>query len=151
MKAKLFTICTFWLIAFTTAPRLFAGSVTAKPGDDLSAKLAALQPGDTLLLHGGTYSEGLGLPRSGSAGKLLTIRAYPGEKPIISTGSTVLNLNKDYWLIEGIVFDHQKNASDAVPVSGNHNIIRRCEFRNGQRDCFVAALSVGARADCGNR
>jgi hypothetical protein len=137
MTARFFTICTFALIAFSPTARLFAGAVvTGKPGDDLSAKLAALQPGDTLLLRGGTYNEGLSLPRSGSAGKLLVVRAYPGEKPVISTGGAVLSLNKDFWLIEGVVFDHQKNASDAVPVSGSHNIIRRCEFRNGQRDCF---------------
>jgi hypothetical protein len=134
MKFKFFI---FALLAFTPSPQLFAGSVvTAKPGDNLSAKLAMLQPGDTLLLRGGTYSDGISLPRSGSAGMLLTIRAFPGEKPIISTGNAVLSLNKDYWLIEGIVFDHQKNASDAVPVSGSNNLVRRCEFRNGQRDCF---------------
>jgi hypothetical protein len=136
MKTKFFTFYTFSLITFSPALPLFAGSITARPGDNLSTKLGALQPGDTLLLRGGTYTEGIELPLSGNAGKLLTIRAYPGEKPIISTGSTVLNLNKDYWLIEGLVFDHQKNASDAVPVSGSHNIIRRCEFRNGLRDCF---------------
>ncbi|MDZ7289124.1 MAG: right-handed parallel beta-helix repeat-containing protein [candidate division KSB1 bacterium] len=136
MNNKLLTICVLILAAFTPANHLFANSLIAKPGDNLSAKLSALQPGDTLLLRGGTYNEGLSLPKSGGAGKLLVIRAYPGEKPVISTSNPVLSLNKDYWLIEGLIFDHQQNASDAVPVSGSNNIIRRCEFRNGQRDCF---------------
>ncbi|GEM_PF-4264913 len=136
MNAKLLTICTIFFVVVLVEKNIFAGSIIAKPGDNLSAKLAALQPGDTLLLRGGNYNEGLSLPRSGSAGRLMTIRAYAGEKPVISTSGAVLNLNKDYWLIEGLTFDHQNAESDAVPVSGSHNIIRRCEFRNGRRDCF---------------
>jgi len=115
---------------------LCADSIVVKPGDHLNASLATLQPGDTLLLRGGNYNERLALPRSGSAGKLIVIRAYPGEKPVIATGGAVLNLNKDYWLIEGLIFDQQKDSTDAVPVSGSNNIIRRCEFRNGSRDCI---------------
>jgi len=136
MKARLLIIGAITSGALIFGKNLFAGSVIAKPGDDLNAKLATLQPGDTLLLRGGNYAEKLSLPRSGSASKRITIRAYPGEKPAIATAGTMLNLNKDYWLIEGLIFDHQKDSSDAVPVSGSNNIIRRCEFRNGRRDCF---------------
>jgi len=131
MKSGLLIIC---LLIF--APQLWANTIVAKPGDRLSAKIAALQPGDTLLLRGGIYNEKLTLPRSGSAGKLITIRAYAGEKPVIATNGAVLNLNKDFWLIEGLIFDQQKDSTDAVPVSGSNNIIRRCEFRNGSRDCI---------------
>jgi hypothetical protein len=131
MKAGLLTICTLTFVQY-----LFANTVVVKPGDNLSAKLATLQPGDTLLLRGGNYNEKLILPRSGSLGKLITIRAYPGEKPVLSASGAMLNLNKNYWLIEGLIFDHQKDSTDAVPVSGSNNIIRRCEFRNGARDCF---------------
>ena len=131
MKSGLHTI--FLLIL---AHPLWANSIVAKPGDNLSAKLATLQPGDTLLLRGGIYNAKIVLPRSGSAGKLIAIRAYPGEKPVIATSGAVLNLNKDFWLIEGLIFDQQKDSTDAVPVSGSNNIIRRCEFRNGSRDCI---------------
>jgi len=131
MKSGLLTICVLIL-----APSLFADSIIAKPGDNLSAKIAALQPGDTLLLRSGIYHEKLSLPRSGSAGRLITIRAWPGEKPVIAARGAVLNLNKDHWLIEGLIFDQQKDSTDAVPVSGSNNIIRRCEFRNGSRDCI---------------
>jgi len=131
MKSGLLTICLL-----TLANPLWANSIVAKPGDQLSAKIAVLLPGDTLLLRSGTYNEKILLPRSGSAGKLITIRAYPGEKPVIATRGAVLNLNKDYWLIEGLIFDQQKDSTDAVPVSGSNNIIRGCEFRNGSRDCI---------------
>jgi hypothetical protein len=134
MKTNLLAICTFALFVLMSVSRLSASSVIAQPGDNLATKLAALQPGDTLLLRGGTYNEGLSLPRSGGPGKMLVIRAYPGEKPIISTSEKVLNLNKDYWLIEGLVFDHQNNDTDAISVSGSNNVIRNCEMRNGQRD-----------------
>ena len=134
MRAKLLTIFVFHWLAF--ANHLFASSFVVKPGDNISAKLAVLQPGDTLFLRGGNYTEKLSLPRSGAAGKLIAMRAYPGEKPMIAVSGTMLNLNKDYWLIEGLIFDHQKDSSDAVLVSGSNNIIRRCEFRNGSRDCF---------------
>jgi hypothetical protein len=132
MNLKLLTISLFSLLA--TANPLIAGSFVAKPGDNLSAKLAALQPGDTLFLRGGNYREKLSLPRSGVVGKLITIRAYPGEKPVMATSGTMLNLNKDYWLMDGLIFDQQKDSSDAVLVSGSNNVIRRCEFRNGSRD-----------------
>jgi hypothetical protein len=125
-----------FIFMFSLVSEVFAGSFVVKPGDNVNAKLATLQPGDTLFFRGGNYSERLVLPRSGSAGKLIAIRAYPGEKPVIATGGAALNLNKDYWLIEGLIFDHQKDSSDAVPVSGSNNVIRRCEFRNGSRDCF---------------
>jgi len=141
MKTNLFKFSTLLLTVVATAHAGFAASVIVKPGDNLGAKLASLQPGDTLLVRGGNYNEGLSLPRNGAAGKLIVIRAYANEKPVFSTSGAVLSLNKDYWLIEGLTFDHQKTASDAVPVSGSNNIIRRCEFRNGQRDCFDGSSS----------
>ena len=139
LKALLRTAIT--AIAFAPNSQLFAGTVIAQPGDNLGAKLAVLQPGDTLLLRGGTYTEGIALPRDGSSGKRLVIRAYPNEKPVISTSGAVLTLNRDYWLIEGLTFDHQNAATDAARISGSHNIIRRCEFRHGQRDGIDASGS----------
>jgi hypothetical protein len=141
MNPSFLPLCGLALMMLASTNYLNASSVIAKPGDNLSAKLAALQPGDTLLLRGGNYNERLSLPRSGNAAKFITIRAYSGEKPVIAASGTMLNLNKDYWLIEGLIFDHQKDSSDAVLVSGSHNIVRRCEFRNGARDCFDGSAS----------
>lgn len=136
MKIRLLAFGIIILFALARTSPLGAGVVIAQPGDNLSAKLSVLQPGDTLLLRGGNYSDKIAVPRSGSAGKLITIRAYAGEKPVFTASGTMLNLNKDYWLIEGLIFDHQNDVSDAVLVSGSNNIIRRCEFRNGARDCI---------------
>jgi hypothetical protein len=49
-------------------------------------------PGDTIFLGGGTYREAVSLKnKSGKAGAPITLRAYPGEKPVLS-GLDVLKL-----------------------------------------------------------
>jgi hypothetical protein len=62
-----------------------------------------LQPGDTLTARGGTYRENVihysGLAR-GSATNPITVRAYPGERPVIH-GRLAL-YSADHWHISGI-------------------------------------------------
>ncbi len=50
----------------------------------IQAGVNKLQPGDTLFIRGGVYRETVTFPRSGEAGRPLTLKAYPGEKPLVS-------------------------------------------------------------------
>ncbi|MFQ5627635.1 MAG: right-handed parallel beta-helix repeat-containing protein [bacterium] len=117
---------------------LLAANYTVKPGESIYAKLAVLQPGDTLFVRAGTYGESLSLPRSGVDGQPIVLMAFPGEKPLIESSETIFTLNKSYWIIDGFIFDHKNADSDAILISSraSHNIIRNCEIRNGRRDGF---------------
>lgn len=112
----------------------FAGTFIVKPGESINDKLKVLQPGDTLLVRAGTYNESLALPRDGQSGKRIVLKAYPNEKPIIANSITLLTLSKQWWLIQGLIFDQQDAASDAIKISGSNSILRGCEIRNGMKD-----------------
>lgn len=56
----------------------------ARPWRTLRRAAAALEPGDTLLLRGGTYAErGIVLRRSGTAAAPITLRAHADEQPTV--------------------------------------------------------------------
>ena len=56
----------------------------AEPFATLQAGVNQLQPGDTLLVHGGVYRETITLPRSGTEQKPITLRSYKDEKAVIT-------------------------------------------------------------------
>ena len=58
-----------------------AGSIT-KPFKTLEAAGKKAKPGDTILVRGGVYPGQRFRDISGTAGKPITFKAYPGEKPI---------------------------------------------------------------------
>ncbi|MCA9741357.1 right-handed parallel beta-helix repeat-containing protein [candidate division KSB1 bacterium] len=131
---------TFSLIAilFCSAAQLAAGNAIVQPNERISAKLANLQPGDTLFVRAGTYSESLSFPRNGTAQQPIVLMAYPGERPLITSSETLFELDESYWIIDGFIFDHENADSDAILIRSNasNNIIRNCEIRNGKRDGF---------------
>ena len=56
----------------------------ARPFRTLAKAAAALQPGDTCFLRGGTYREVLAPGKSGEPGKPLRFAAYRGEAVVLS-------------------------------------------------------------------
>ena len=122
------------LILFTLTSHLFGKTIIVNQGESINDKMGSLQPGDTLLVRAGTYNEGLSLPRNGSPGQNIVMMAYPEEQPVIAASDPLLNANKNYWLIKGIIFDNENTDSDAIEITGHHITFRDCEFRNGQRD-----------------
>ena len=64
-----------------------AGTINA-PFKTITAALNKAVPGDTVIARGGTYYERVNFPKSGTSDKLITLKAYAGEKPVID-GSTV--------------------------------------------------------------
>lgn len=95
--------------------------------------------GTVIIVRGDTagagriYSETPVFPASGTAVAPITMQSFSGEKVVISHGSTVA-FNKNYLILDGLVFDHRNVAGDAITWSGSNNIIRNSEVRNGQRD-----------------
>jgi len=58
----------------------------AKPWKTIAAAVKKLRPGDTLYLHGGTYFESVTIALAGTERAPITIRAVPGELPIVDGG-----------------------------------------------------------------
>ena len=56
----------------------------AKPFATIQAGVNKLQPGDTLLIHGGVYRETVTFPASGAEGQPITVKATPGEKVVVT-------------------------------------------------------------------
>ncbi len=56
----------------------------AKPLATLQAGVNKLQPDDTLLIRGGVYRETVTFPRSGTAEQPITVKAYKGEKVVVT-------------------------------------------------------------------
>jgi hypothetical protein len=94
------------------APRTFylsTGGNDGNPGTvgapwrTFTSSLPKLQPGDLLLVRGGTYVERFNLPvfhNPASAGSPIVVRAYPGERPVVRG---LMNIRgASYWTFDGI-------------------------------------------------
>lgn len=87
-----------WLL-LASALALPAGAVTTEigPGDNLQTAVNALQPGDELVLRGGTYNlaSRFSIQRSGTAASPILIRAKDDQTPVIvypSASQNVINV-----------------------------------------------------------
>ncbi len=93
---------------------------------------AQVQPGDTVLIHGGVYREGVVIDKSGEAEKPVTIRAAEGE-PVTITGADRLTdwsqapgeerVYSTPWPHKFVAW----NKSQTHPDDGYHRLIGRCE------------------------
>jgi hypothetical protein len=107
-----------------------------------------LEPGDTLLIRGGTYTRyptTLTERNSGQQGAPITVKAYPGETVIFKGGNSAIDLKgADWWTFEGLVFTdftshcfllgrHKALDGQTETLLSTHITIRNCEFKNGNR------------------
>jgi hypothetical protein len=98
----------------------------------------AAQPGDTILVHGGTYGGGQyvsGL--KGEPDRWIHVRAVHGETPVWDGGSQAWHLvDPEYVAIHGITFQHQTangvNVDDSATYDtpAHHVIFDNCTFRD---------------------
>src|SRR3954469_14524005 len=97
MKALLSSFCLAGLCALlaspagaattyyvaTTGNNNNAGTSVTAPFKTIARGATAAQPGDTVYIMRGTYTDFINLPRSGTADAWITFSAYPGELPIL--------------------------------------------------------------------
>jgi hypothetical protein len=112
-------------------------------GQKISDKLKALQPGDTLTIHEGTYNEYLTTSVNGTVEKPITIK---GEGNVILRGSgdngRLFQLFHDHYIIEGIKFTNADKLLYAQEA--DNSIIRNNEFYQGYGECVrLKYLSSG--------
>lgn len=101
------------------------GSASA-PVRTITKGLSLAQPGDTVLVHGGTYNELVTFPRSGLANKPITLRAACGEpRPLIDgTGkgagvgfpALVAITDRSHLVVEGLALARLTGAGGNFPA-----------------------------------
>lgn len=102
----------YWLCAALAAIHLgsSAYAVEIGPGDDLENAVAALSPGENLVLRGGTYffDKNVTLTANGTAAQPIIVSAKSGERPIIeqaTNNQNVVEINgSSYLVFRGIEF-----------------------------------------------
>lgn len=111
---------------------------TGHPYTGLAAAANDADPGDTILIHAGTYSGGLFMSNlQGTPGAWITIRNAPGETVVFEGGGNAIQFTDPAWLhLRGLIFQHQTgnglNTDDggtyATPA---HDVIfESCTFRD---------------------
>jgi hypothetical protein len=103
--------------------------------------------GDTIYVRSGThsYTAKISISKSGSAGLLIKLWAYPNEQPIIDfssisgTSTDGFSLNKSYWHFKGLGI--KKAPHNGIKISnGDNNIIENCSFH----DCGNTGFQLGS-------
>ncbi len=104
----------------------------------LPAAVAVVQPGDTILIHAGTYPGGLQFSNlQGTASQWITIRNVPGETVVFEGGGNAIQLSDPAYLrLEGLIFQHQTgngfNTDDggSYATPAHHVVFDGCIFRD---------------------
>ncbi|HEX6245358.1 MAG TPA: right-handed parallel beta-helix repeat-containing protein, partial [Polyangiales bacterium] len=125
-----------------------AGTLAAPTS--LKAAIGRVAAGGSIELLGGSYafSEQLTIAatQSGAAGKLKTLRARAGEKPVLdfsaqpyggSSNPRGLQINASYWHVIGLTV--KGSADNGIYVAGSNNVVERC-VTHGNRD---TGLQIG--------
>lgn len=105
-----------WLYAHnyyvaTTGSDINSGSISS-PWATLANAMRHAQPGDTILVRGGTYNDGeiwinFNFGMGGANGKFVTIIAHRGEQPIFNNPNRPLIIETQYVRVQGLNFQNK--------------------------------------------
>lgn len=121
-----------------------SGSISA-PWATISHAASQAQPGDTIFVRGGTYSEGEIWIRQdqGMGGKnrrYVTIAAFPKETPRFTNGSRGLIVDASYVRVIGLRFENGKTLYNVDWAGSTHHIEFIRNHFSGTPD--YAAISI---------
>lgn len=103
-----------------------AAGTISKPVRSINIALAKALPGDTVMVRAGNYPEKVVFPRSGRLEKLITLKAYPGEKAMIDGSGMIVTgrealvtiSNTSYVVLEGFDICNLKSTAAGANVNG---------------------------------
>jgi hypothetical protein len=106
----------------------------SSPWQTLARANAAVQPGDTVLVHGGTYHEQIVPARTGQRDAPILYLAAPGEDVVVdgTTDNLIVVYVGDYTTVEGFTIKSQAAplitgvTDNWVNLVGDHITLRRC-------------------------
>lgn len=114
---------------------------------DIATAVKYAQPGQTLYLLDGTYTDWTNIKRSvsGTADKMITMVAQtPGKAVFEGTGINVIG---SYWHIYGIYV--KDSTGVGIQVSGNYNVIEMCTVEHAANSGVQLSRSGSADNDAG--
>lgn len=123
-------------------PSLLFGQVLhvgpGQPYANLTQAVNVVQPGDTIMMHAGTYAGGLFFNNlKGTPAQWITIKNAPGEQPVLNGGNNAIQLTDPAYLrISGLIFQHQTangfNTDDGgtYATPAHHVVFDNCIFRD---------------------
>lgn len=103
-----------------------ANGAIGTPMRSINSALAKAIPGDSVIVRAGNYYEKVSFPKAGRLEKLITLKAYAGEKAVIDgTGLTVSGQealvtisNVSYVVLEGFDICNLKSSVSWASVNG---------------------------------
>ncbi|MDR6944038.1 hypothetical protein [Mucilaginibacter pocheonensis] len=128
------------------------------PLQNINTALGRATPGDTVIVRGGTYYEKVIFPKSGVKDKLITVKAYPGEKPVIDGSKIIVSgwvplvtlSNVRYISLEGFDICNLTSAGfntdpEGIAINGDsHDItIKNCNIYNIKNNASLADWRSG--------
>lgn len=136
-------ILTILLATFSASP---VHSLEIGPSDDLESAVAELNPGEELILRGGTYlfDENITLRANGTESEPIIIRAKDGQEPLLTQATNQQNVveinGSSHLKIRGIRFTGGSHGIRLI--SSSYITIEDCEiFETG--DVAISANSGG--------
>ncbi len=116
----------------------------ARPWRSLQRALDRLDPGETLLVREGTYTDWVVIRRSGTAQERITVAAYPGERPVVRGR---LRITGAYVTVRGFEFLGGGPTNDREVLvyvdGGDHFRLSGSELTGSAR----SAIFLGSGAD----
>ena len=114
-----------------------------RPFNSLIAAIDIAEPGDTILIRGGTYVclRTIHIDKSGLPGKPISIRAYPGEVPVFDCSMVHTPyypyafgflIEGAYWHIKGIVITDITRALHLESEESHHNVLEQIVAHKGR-------------------
>jgi len=115
------------------------------PFQSINAALDHALPGDTVMVRGGSYYDKVVFPKSGAMDKLITLKAYPGERPMIDGSKIIVSgwvplvtlSNVRYITLDGFDICNLTSSTfntdpEGIAINGNsHDItIKNCNIYN---------------------
>lgn len=120
------------------APKGGNGSINF-PYNNLIIAFQNLNPGDTLYVRGANSGNGqiyyvdIDLPKSGLSSSPIIVKNYKQENVIFSISSQ-FNMEKDFWLFEGITFEDNNSLIPKLKLLGGNNSFKNCIFISSNLD-----------------
>ena len=133
------------------------GAVNA-PFQTINTALSHAVPGDTVMVRGGTYYEKVVFPKSGVKDKLITVKAYRGEKPVIDGSKIIVSgwvslitlSNVKYIALDGFDICNLISATfntdpEGIAINGNSRdiTIKNCNIYNIKSNASLADWRSG--------
>ena len=139
-----------WAAEWFVAPGGGGSGTSSAPLARIQAALELAQPGDTITIRPGSYSEALRTVRDGARDRTIRLRGSgPRGSVVVSAPGRALQVLHADIVVEGLVFDGEYAAADTVVVAdaAHRFVLRDSEVRRSSRDLIDLGAPSGVLID----